>query len=87
MNAQNRFDSFPARAGTAAIILAACAAIPMTVAQVPSGDFIYGDDFESTFVCPAGPLPAITGTMSPALINTSLGTQNRFLVKFKLVLL
>jgi len=77
MNPPNRSDSFPTRARIAAILLAACAATP----AMATGDFVYGDDFESTFVCPAGPLPAITGAMSPALINTALGTQNRYLVK------
>lgn len=71
-----RIDSFSARACMVAIILAT-AATP----ALATGDFIHGDDFESTFVCPAGPLPAITGAMSPALIATSLGTQNRYLVK------
>jgi hypothetical protein len=46
-----------------------------------AGDFVFGDDYESTFVCPAGPMPAITGTISPASISTVLGTQNRYLVK------
>ena len=78
MNALNRlFDSFHARARVVAIILAACADGPAMAA----GDFVHGDDFESTFVCPAGPTPAITGAVSPTLINTSLGTQNRYLVK------
>jgi plastocyanin len=77
MNPPNRSDSFPTRARIAAILLAAFAATP----AMATGDFVYGDDFESTFVCPAGPLPAITGAMSPASISTSLGTQNRYLVK------
>jgi plastocyanin len=77
MNAPNRFGSFPARACIAAFVLAAFAASP----AMATGDFIFGDDFESTFVCPAGPLPAITGAMSPASISTSLGTQVRYLVK------
>jgi len=78
MNALNRrFDSFHARARVVAIILAACAAGPAMAA----GDFVHGDDFESTFVCPAGPTPAITGAVSPTLIKTALGTQNRYLVK------
>jgi plastocyanin len=77
MNALNRFDSFPARARIAAIVLAAFAAGP----AMATGDFVFGDDYESTFVCPAGPTPAITGAMSPASISTALGTQNRYLVK------
>lgn len=78
MNAPNScVGSYLARVRIFVIGLAACAAAPVTAA----GDFVYGDDFESTFVCPAGPLPAITGAMSPALIKTSLGTQNRYLVK------
>ena len=76
MNAPNHFDSVLVRARAIAIILGVCATPAMA-----TGDFVYGDDFESTFVCPAGPLPAITGAMSPALINTSLGTQVRYLVK------
>jgi plastocyanin len=77
MNALDRFDSFPAPVRIVAIVLAAFAASP----AMASGDFIFGDDFESSFVCPAGPTPAITGAISPASISTSLGTQNRYLVK------
>jgi len=77
MNAPNRSDSFPAWARATAIVLAASAGAP----AMATSDFVYGDDFESTFVCPAGPTPAITGAISPASISTSLGTQNRYLVK------
>jgi len=77
MNASNRFDSFLACARIAAIVFAACATTP----ALATGDFIYGDDYESSFVCPAGPTPAISGAMSPATISTALGTQNRYLVK------
>jgi len=77
MNALNRFDTFAARSLIAAIAFAAFAASPAMAA----GDFVFGDDYESTFVCPAGPMPAITGTISPASISTVLGTQNRYLVK------
>jgi hypothetical protein len=77
VNAPNLSDIQSAHARVAAIILAACASTP----AMASGDFVFGDDFESTFVCPAGPTPAITGAMSPASISTSLGTQNRYLVK------
>jgi len=77
MNALDRFDSFAARARIAAIVLAAFAASP----AMATGDFIFGDDYESSFVCPAGPTPAITGVISPGSISTSLGTQNHYLVK------
>ena len=77
MIAPSRFDPLLARARIVAIVLAAGTSAP----AMATGDFIHGDDFESPLVCPAGPLPAITGAMSPALIKTSLGTQNRYLVK------
>jgi len=77
MNAPNRFDCLPASVRIAAAILVACAVSP----AMATGDFVYADDFESTFVCPAGPTPAITGAMTPASISTSLGTQNLYLVK------
>jgi hypothetical protein len=77
MNAPNRFDFLPARVRAAAMVLVACTSASATAA----GDFVYGDDFESAFVCPAGPQPAITGAMSPSSISTTLGTQNRYLVK------
>jgi plastocyanin len=72
-----RFACFVTFVRFAVIGLAACLAAP----AVAAGDFIYGDDFETAFVCPAGPGPAIAAAMSPASIKTSLGTQNRYLVK------
>ena len=75
MNGLNRYHFFLIRLCAAATLLGASAP------AIAAGDFIYGDDYESAFVCPAGPTPAITGAISPATISTVLGTQNRYLVK------
>ena len=77
MNAPNRFYRLPACVRIDAGVLVACVVSPAMV----TGDFVYADDFESTFVCPTGPMPAITGAITPASISTSLGTQNLCLVK------
>lgn len=70
------FTSLATYAHIAAFGLAACVAPAMAAA-----DFIFGDDFDTAFVCPAGPQPAIAAAMSPSLIKSALGTQNRYLVK------
>jgi hypothetical protein len=50
-------------------------------AQAATADFVFGDDFDSSFVCPASPIPTITATMTPASRTTLLGTRNSYLVK------
>jgi len=44
-------------------------------------DFVFGDNFETGAVCPAGPTPAIAAVISPGGVSTRLGTSNNFLVK------
>ena len=45
-----------------------------------AADFIFGDDFSSVLICPAGPQPAIAAAVGPSTQPTTLGTQKHYFV-------